>query len=229
MMLKIKLLVALLCIQFSVAVAQQQYYRVRADFSIKEKHTKGQSNLTMGSVFYDKFMKRIVYNVSFPEKQVWLFHDTNMYKISGTDIEKKSLIPGYVEFSIFNLSLNNNLTNYGLQKSIFSVKSTVKEGDMVISTWVPKKEYEKLLGIIKISIKQGKLHGVLFYNPEGRLMGKQIFEEYFRIKGFEMPTRIYYFYYNEDGSEIHQIVSFKKIRINDFAENEFYNYPVPKL
>jgi hypothetical protein len=223
-----KALIIIFLLSAGLSFGQQQYYRVRADFSIKEKHTSGQSNLTMGSVFYDKFMKRIVYNVTFPEKQIWMFYDTNMYKITGKKVDRKPMIPGYVDFSIFNLSLNNNLINYGLQKSVYSIKSTVKEGDMVISTWVPKDEYKKLLGEVKISIKAGKLYGVLFYNAKGRLMGKQIFNTYFKVRGFEMPTEIIFFYYNEDGSEIHQIITFKNIKVNDFAEADFYNYPVPQ-
>ena len=223
-----KALLVIFLLAGSIAFAQQQYYRVRADFSIKEKHTKGSSNLTMGSVYYDKFMKRIVYNVTFPEKQVWVFYDTNMFKISAGNVDRKPMIPGYVDFSIFNLTLNNNLTNYGLQKSVYEVKSTVKEADMVIITWAPKKEYEKLLGLVKISTKEGRLHGVLFYNAKGRLIGKQIFNNYFKIRGFEMPTEILYFYYHEDGSEIHQITTFKNIKVNDFAESQFYNYPIPK-
>jgi len=209
-------------------VAQKEiYYRLRADFSIKEKSTDGKSSLTMGQVFYDKLKKKIVYNIRFPEKELWLFKDTSMYKIQGKNIEKKPLVPGYIEFSIFNLSLNNTLKDYGLKKTMFSLGNVTKDKDMVISTWVPKKEYDHLLGEVKISVKNNKLYGVIFYNSKKKMIGKQIFSEYVTIQGFEFPTKILHFAYLENGQEIHQMTTFKNVKINDWNEAVYYDYPVP--
>ena len=47
-----------------VKAQKEAYYRVRADFSIKEKSTDGRSSLTMGQVFFDRMKKKIVYNLS---------------------------------------------------------------------------------------------------------------------------------------------------------------------
>jgi len=227
-MRNIGFLLIVIVLQQHILVAQKDvFYRIRADFSIKEKGTDGKSSLTMGQVFYDKLKKKIVYNIRFPEKEVWLFKDSLMYKIIGQKVEKKPLIPGYIEFSIFNLALNNNLKDYGLKNTMFSLKEVSKDGEMIISTWEPKKEMNNILGEIKISIVKNRLNGVIFYDPKKKIIGKQLFSNYVMIKGFEFPTEIVHFAYLENGNEIHQMTTFKEIRINDWDEAAFYDLSVP--
>ncbi len=211
-----------------LANAQKEaYYRVRADFSIKEKSTDGKSSLTMGEVYFDRMTKKIIYKVRFPEKEIWLFQDTLMCTVQGEKVMKRSLLPGFIDFSIFNLSLNNNLKDYGLKKSIYSVKSVVKEDNMVISTWVPKKEFEKVLGEVKISVVDNRLYGVVFYNPMKVIIGKQIFTNYTTIHSFEFPSEILNFSYLENGQEIHQVATYKNIKVNNWDE-DLYNYTLPR-
>jgi hypothetical protein len=225
---KISIQLLFLALSLSLFGQKEVYYRIRADFSIKEKSTDGKSNLTMGQVFYDKLKKKIVYNVRFPEKEVWLFADTNMYTVRGSDIKKKPLIPGYIDFSIFNLALNNNLKDYGLKKTMYSLKGVVKEGNMVISSWMPQKEYAKVLGEVKISVVNNKLNGVIIYNPKKVMIGKQLFSDYVTINGFDFPTEIINFSYLENGQEIHQITTYKNIKVNDWDEESFYSFSVPR-
>ena len=222
------LIVCMIILLPIVSVAQKEaYYRVRADFSIKEKSTDGKSSLTMGEVFFDKMKKKIIYTIRFPEKENWIFQDSLMFKIQNDKVEKKPLIPGYIDFSIFNLALNNNLKDFGLKKSIYSVKSVVKEGNMVISTWVPQKQYEKTFGEVKISVVDNKLYGVVFYNAKKVIIGKQIFTKYITIRSFEFPTEIINFSFLESGQEIHQITTYKNIKVNNWDEDT-YNYSVPR-
>jgi hypothetical protein len=119
------------------------------------------------------------------------------------------------------------LKDYGLKKSIYSVKSVVKEGNMVISTWQPQKGYDKVLGEVRISVVDNKLYGVVFYNPKKLIIGKQIFSNYMTIKSFEFPTEIINFSYLENGQEIHQITTYKNIKVNNWDEDT-YNYTVPR-
>ncbi len=223
------LLVLLGLFQVPSMAQRDAYYRIRADFSVKEKHTDGKSSLTMGQVYYDKARKKIVYNVKFPDKEVWLFHDTVMYRIKDNVPEKKAVIPGYIDFSVFNLALNNNLKDYGLKNSMYELKNVSRDEDMVISLWSPKKEYAKLIGDIKISVKDNRLYGVLIYDAAKKMIGKQIFTEYVKIGGFEFPAEIVNFSYTTEGQEIHQITTYKNVKVNNWDENTFYNYPVPAL
>jgi len=217
----------LILLPLLTSAQKEAYYRVRADFSIKEKSTDGKSSLTMGAVFFDRMKNKIVYNIRFPEKETWLFQDTLMYRVASNKIEKSPLVPGFIDFSIFNLSLNNNLKDYGLKKSVYKVKSVVKEDNMVISTWAPQKEYEKVLGDIKISVVDNKLYGVVFYNAKKRIIGKQLFTNYMTIRSFEFPTEIVNLSYKENGQEIHQVTTYKNIKVNNWDEDT-YNYTLPR-
>jgi hypothetical protein len=226
-MKKLILLLPLIFLLPLISSAQKDvYYRVRADFSVKEKSSDGRSSLTMGKVFYDKARKRIVYDVLFPEKEMWLFTDTVMYTIRGDAQIKNPIVPGYIDFSVFNLSLNNNLKDYGLKNSIYELKEVVKDEDMVISLYVPKKEYEKIIGDVKVSVKDNRLYGVLIYDVNKKMIGKQIFSEYLKIGGFEFPAEIINFSYLQNGEEIRQITTYKNVKINNWDEDYFYNYNV---
>ena len=221
------LLLLVSIVPVKIRAQQMPYYRMSADFTIKEKNTDGRSSLTMGRVYYDSFYKKIVYSIRFPEKETWLFYDTSMYKIAGKDMTSYHVMPGFVDFSIFNLALNNNLKNYGLQKSVYTMKKVEKDEDLVISTWVPRKEVEKKLGILKIAVGENKLNGIIFYDPKNKIIGKQLFTNYANLGGFEFPTEIMNYSYRDDGSEIHQLTTYKNIKVNNWDENSFYNYPVP--
>jgi hypothetical protein len=202
------------------------YYRVRAEFSVKEKSSDGRSSLTMGTVYYDKARKRIVYDVLFPEKEMWLFTDSVMYTIKDGITKKQPIVQGYIDFSIFNLSLNNNLKDYGLKNSIYELGKVTADEDMVISLWVPKKEYVKVVGDVKVSIRGNQLYGVLVYDAAKKRIGKQVFSDYIKIGGFEFPGEIINFTYLENGEEIKQITNYKNVKINNWDEDYFYNYNV---
>jgi hypothetical protein len=202
------------------------YYRVRAEFSVKEKSSDGRSSLTMGTVYYDKARKRIVYDVLFPEKEMWLFTDSVMYTIKDGITKKQPIVQGYIDFSIFNLSLNNNLKDYGLKNSIYELGKVTADEDMVISLWVPKKEYVKVIGDVKVSIRGNQLYGVLVYDAAKKRIGKQVFSDYIKIGGFEFPGEIINFTYLENGEEIKQITNYKNVKINNWDEDYFYNYNV---
>ncbi|MDY0103633.1 MAG: hypothetical protein RBS07_11920 [Lentimicrobium sp.] len=226
--MKRNLLLSLLLLLFPLlSMAQKDiYYRVRAEFSVKEKSSDGRSSLTMGRVYYDKARKRIVYDVLFPEKEKWLFTDSVMYTIRDGITKKQPIVGGYIDFSIFNLSLNNNLKDYGLQNSIYELNKVVKDEDMVISIWTPKKEYANIIGDVKVSIRGNQLYGVLVYDAAKKLIGKQVFSDYIRIGGFEFPGEIINFTYLENGEEIKQITNYKNVKINNWDEDIFYNYNV---
>jgi len=48
------------------SVIGQHYFRMKADFSIKEKFGDGKMALTMGTIYYDRNYKKLVYDVKFP-------------------------------------------------------------------------------------------------------------------------------------------------------------------
>lgn len=109
-------------------ISGQQFYRLKADFSIKEKLADGTSQLIMGKVYYDKVSEKIVYDISFPEPEVWVLQDTSFFRLKNRqllDRKRSFLIP---ESSFFHFTLTGQLSDFGLKDSPYKIEQVEKEG-----------------------------------------------------------------------------------------------------
>lgn len=204
----------------------QHYFRMRADFSIKEKFNDGKMSLTMGSVLYDRTFKKLVYHVTFPEKEDWVIVDTVFNKIVKGKLITRQSVPMLPSSTIFEFALQNNLNNFGLEKSYYTLNKVEKSDDMVLTTWLPDKRMAKVTGKIIISKKDGQLVGVAFYTPKNELVKKQIFKGYLKVSGIEFPSEIIETLYKVGGKET-KISTFKNLRINELKDETLYNFPIP--
>src|SRR5687768_11112644 len=134
-------------------VLGQQFFRLKADFSIKENLPDGTAVLTMGTVYFDKNARKIVYDISFPKKVVHVLADTMAYEIENGKLVSETKAQNLYQFSIYNLALSSNLHNYGLSNNgIFKLSNVEKEDSLVISTWSPSiKRIAELTGDVLIS------------------------------------------------------------------------------
>jgi hypothetical protein len=205
----------------------QQFFRIKADFSIKEKHIDGTQSLTMGTVYYDKFHDKIIYDVKFPEKQIIVVLDTLTAIIENNKLQNKHQTTANTRFSIFRLSLNGNLENFGLDNSSYKVSETVKENDMIITTWSPPKQLQESFGKVIVSQKKRSIYGVAFYNVKETLVGKQFFKNYTNFNGFKFPTELVQVIYN-DGKEYYKLTTFKNVIVDDLANDKIYNFIIPR-
>jgi hypothetical protein len=201
----------------------QQFYRVKADFSIKEKNPEGSFNLTVGKVYYDKNLRKLIYDVTFPEPETWVIYDTLVYKIKNQLIESKTKTASLVEHSIFHLALSGNLNDFGMKETPYELKSVEKADSLIIATYQPDSRLNKLLGKVVLSKKRRKIFGIAFYKPSGELAGKQIFEQYSNYKGCDFPGEIIQFNYTPQGEKI-QITTFRNVIINQPDESHLYDY-----
>lgn len=204
----------------------QYFFRLKADVSIKEKSYDGKSMLTKGKIYYDKNIKKLTYQISFPEKEKWLLTDTLMYRITTDSVFKEHTFVNIPEFSIFHISLSGNLNNFGLANSFYSISEVEKENDMVITTWQPKKEAGDKYGPIVMSQKDNKLYGIVFINKENKILSKHFFRDYVNINGFIFPGEVIQIVYIGD-KENYKITTYKNIVLNDLQEENMYDYSIP--
>lgn len=209
-----------------IALFSQNFYRIQADFTIKQKNADGSSSLTIGKVYYDKNYKKIVYDISFPDKEIWVTQDTSLYKFRDKKFTTRLTIPAITEFSIFNLSLNGTLTNFGMESSPYKIANVEKENGMVLTTWQPPTEMTKSFGKIVTSQKEKKLFGVVLFNVKGEIINKQFFKNYESSSGIEFPNEIVQITY-ANGKESYQLTTYTNIHIDDYTEEEIYNYAIP--
>ncbi len=204
----------------------QHFFRIRGDYSQKIKTADGSNQLIMGRFFYDENIGKIVYDNYFPDNEIWVTTDTALYKIVNDEIKGKTPIPAIHEFSIFHLALNNQLEHYGLKKSLYAISSVDREGDMVISTWVPPSTQKSRLGKIMLSNKNNRLFGIVFFDPAGSVVRKQFFEDYKNFGGLQFPQKLVEILHI-NGKENHQITTYKNIVIDELSSENYYDYPVP--
>jgi hypothetical protein len=204
----------------------QHYFRLRADFSIKEKFNDGKMSLTMGSVLYDRTYRKLVYHVTFPKKEDWVIMDTVFYRIVDNVVMDRQFVPMLPSSTIFEFALQNNLDNFGLEKSSYKLDKVERDADMVLTTWLPDKRLAKALGKIIVSKRKGKLVGVAFYTPKDELVKKQIFKGFIKSSGVEFPAEVIEILYKVGGKET-KVSTFKNLRINELNDDALYNFVIP--
>ncbi|MCX6352909.1 MAG: hypothetical protein NTX03_13775 [Bacteroidetes bacterium] len=212
---------------FSFSLFSQTHSRIKADFTIKEKTLEGKNLLVSGSVYYDINQKKIVYDISFPEKEIWVIEDTTFYQISKGKIthrNKATLLP---ETSVFHLSITNNLGDFGLKNRFYKITDVQKEGDMVITALTPPTKYSTSLKKILISQKQRMLYGVAIYNHKNQLTVKEIYSEYKKVQDINFPVELMQITY-KGKKEINKLTTYKNIVLDEKDNNSFYNYKLPR-
>ena len=205
----------------------QNFYRIRADFSIKEKFANGISQLIIGSVYYDKTFNQVVYNIKFPQPEVWVLRDTVMYHLVNNKIVKRQQTFLAAKQSLFSLALSGEISDYGLKSSFFSIQKIKKEGSMVITTWVPDARREKVFGKILMSNVNKKLNTIVFYSPDNHLLSQQQFKNYVNISGLEFPCEVTQITYEKSGKN-YQLTTYKNIMVDAQNEKDFYNFVIPR-
>ena len=193
---------------------------------IKAKSPTGEQQLTVGKLYYDKNIKQIVYDVSFPEKEIWVQRDTVLYKIVNSKIIGKQRIPAGIEFSIYNLVLNGTLNDYGLKKTKFTLRKVEKSDNNVISTWEPPQELKKYFGDILLSNVDQKLNGIVFKNTAGEVVSRQFFRNYIKVNGLSFPQEIYRENYINGQKDI-ELTTFTNIIVNDLSGENIYDFKIP--
>ena len=209
-----------------IQVEPQLFFRIKTDFMIKAKSPTGEQQLTVGKLYYDKNVKQIVYDVSFPEKEIWVQRDTVLYKIVNSKIIGKQRIPAGIEFSIYNLVLNGTLNDYGLKKTKFTLRKVEKSDNNVISTWEPPQELKKYFGDILLSNVDQKLNGIVFKNTAGEVVSRQFFRNYIKVNGLSFPQEIYRENYINGQKDI-ELTTFTNIVVNDLSGENIYDFKIP--
>lgn len=211
-------------LSFGLCSFSQDIFRIEADFSLKEKSNEN-IVLTIGKVYYDANNKKIIYDIKFPEKEIIVIDDTSIVKVQDLKIISQIKSPDIVTFSIFNLILSGDFYNYGLSGTNYSLQNIEKEKGKVISTWSVPEKYAKFKGDIMLLQEENKLGGIISFSPDGKMISKQLFEEYSLFQGVDFPTRIVQFIYL-DNIESVKITTFKNVVINNIKD-EMYNYNIP--
>lgn len=222
---KIILLFGIIVIWFK-PVNAQDHFRMSADYTIKGKSPDGTQNLTIGTAYYDKNIKKIVFDVRFPQKETWVQKDTVIYKIKNDSLINRSKSINIANFTIFSMALSGKLSDYGLKDSKFILTNVEKDGDKIISTWEPPVTYKKFMGKVMIMKQNDNIAGVIFFNKDGIIISRQFFRGYKNIKGMDFPTEVIVEKII-NGEKFYEITNYENIKVDDYQNEDKYDYKIP--
>ncbi len=208
----------------ALQIYAQTFSRIEADFSIKEKDIAGNKILTIGHVYFDKNIRKIVLDISFPNKIIIVASDSLVYIIKDDSLVNTSPATVPIDFTVYNLCLNNTLEFYGLKETPYKLEELEKDSDLIITTWdLPDDE---TAGKLMLSQKDKKLTGMINFDSEGIILSKYFFENYTNIDGVEFPAKMIQYMFVLDKKTI-KVTTHRNIKINEMGNNYFYDYPVP--
>lgn len=218
------LLGCLLTLSLSQTVNGQEYYRINANFTVKIKKEDGSMSLTKGAVFYDKNIQELIYRVSFPQPEVWVIADTSLFKFREDTLFERISIPSVNEFTVFHLSLNSGMSDFGMKKSMFKVSKVEKKKDLVLSYWKIPDQFETSIDHVIVAKKDNRLESVIMVGDESKILSRQFYKDYLRIGAFEFPQQIIQLIPGEEEKQNYQVTEFKDIKVNDMEHGELFRY-----
>ncbi|WP_089681105.1 hypothetical protein [Catalinimonas alkaloidigena] len=205
----------------NVAVAQN-YHRIKADFTIKEKKPDSTASLVMGTVYYDKFEKNIVYEVTFPERETWVHADTVVYRLVGGKVKSRQSLPSLMEFTLFHLALNQRLADFGMKNSVFQIEDVKQQEGKVLTTWAPPEALAKQFGNVVVAQQNKRLAGIAVFNTAGTLLSQQVVKSYLQSGNFWFPEEIVQVSHLDNGKKHYRATSFRNLVVNESSNDLSY-------
>lgn len=195
--------------------------RIEAAYTIKEISSEGKQSLIIGKVFFDNVNDVLTHSQSFPDSNLFAFKDSTVLLVFEDSIAKGNSSALSISFSIYNLILDNQISDFGLYEKGFKRIKVSQDGDKVISEWIYPSDGQ--FGKIVTTQKKGFLEGLLFYDLEGNLLYRQFYKDYTQIDGLFFPLSIYEITYTAEG-ENKKITTHRNIKVNDYSdEDRFYD------
>lgn len=212
---------------FGQVAGAQEFFRFKAEFSIKEKE-KGaeQGRLIMGTVFFDKNLRKIAYDIRFPEPEQWLVHDTTLFRVAHDSLLSRQPVGQVSEYSLFNMILSQQLADFGLARAGYAPGEVRQEGSQTLSTWLPPEQLREYLGPVVLAQENKRLTAIAFQSKDGTTAAKFYLQDYQIHDGLPVPGKVYQIFYRPQG-EFVRILALKNITVNSTDEDNRYDFPVP--
>lgn len=221
-------ILCMLCLMMFHPLQGQDFYRMNADFTVKIRRSDSTMNLTRGSVYYDKNIRELIYRVTFPQPEVWVIADTSIFKYRADTLYERVYIPSVNEFTVFHLSLNADLSDFGLKSSMFRASKVEKRNDQVLTYWKIPEQAASSIDHVIVAKKKDRLESVIMVGEDSRIMSRQFFRDYLSIGAFDFPRQIVQIIPDKSGANNYQVTEFRNIEVNDMQHDHLFRYDASK-
>lgn len=80
----------------------------------------------------------------------------------------------------------------------------------------------KQFGEVVIAQRNKQLSGLAVFNPEGRLLSRQVVKRHVRAQNFTFPGEIVQLAYLEDGRTHYRVTTFRNLVVNEEHHDDMY-------
>jgi len=84
----------------------------------------------------------------------------------------------------------------------------------------------KVIGKIRIATRQGRLFGVVYYDPKDNVLRKEFYEDYRKLGTLWFPHRIVQLQYHHDKEAI-QVTTYENVVLDEKQHRHWYDFRVP--
>lgn len=208
-----KLVLLFILLFFSTLLKSQLYNHIEADFSMMEKNvTKDSSYLNLGHVKYDLFLNLASYEFNFPVKRKYVIKDSILteYDSLGTFVQTKT-VGNINELNVFKNILKNEMGEFGIKESGFTISDVQKTDDSVLTFWEAP-PYVTLVKEIITKKTNNIITGVIYKDAEMNTLNKMFFEQYNTVKGLQIPQAIKSHFFIND-KEVYKQITLSEVNI----------------
>jgi hypothetical protein len=185
-----------------------------SSFSIKEKKTSVEkSNLMVGTLSYNNSENKIIYNITFPEKEVWVMQDSFLNISKNDTIKEKRKLSNFTEYLMFKNILEQKNNDFGLSELGFVVSKVEEIEEEILVIWDPPVRFKTFILNIKTVVKDNLLQTVIVTDVDGMEINKTFYEDYKMINDLPVPHKILS-NFKSTKEEIYKSLTFRNVKIN---------------
>ncbi len=193
----------------------QKYSNLQADFSIIEKNTlKDSSFIVVGSIHFDLFENKSIYEINFPYKSSWVFQDSTVSKYDSLMVLQSidTIGPHFNEFSVFSKILKGNLLDFGLEQAGFVIDEVDKVDSSIIYKWVPPTGQFQFINYVVTQQDDERLSGLIIVDENDKSINKTYYQDYQVIHNIDVPQMIKLHFIAQE-EEILKVIKLRDVQI----------------
>ena len=174
--------------------------------------SKDSSYLNIGHVKYDLFLNLATYDLEFPVKCKYIIRDSIVTEYDSLDnfVQVKT-IANLNEMAVFKNILKNQMGEFGIKESGFTIADVQKTDDGVLTFWAAP-PYIPLIKEIITKKTNNLLTGVIYKDANMKTLNKMFFEKYKTINGLQIPQSIKSYFFIND-KEVYKQMTLSEVNV----------------